>query len=102
TLSSSGIEDGGTYNFTADELVQIQLCIDWLKTKKIQKTINRRASSYGIKHIIERELGTYIASGCFIAAVIHLGIPYKRMGDSFHISVAISSKELHKNDKNIK
>ncbi len=40
--------------FTADELTQIQLCIDWLKVN------NRKINSYSIKHKIEKEIGTYV------------------------------------------
>ena len=75
-------------DFDQDYLDQIQTCIDWLKSKKIGSKINRVSTSYGIKHIIERETNTYVANGCLIAAVIQLGIPYERIPDSPNIFVA--------------
>jgi hypothetical protein len=103
TLTPLGIEGQGTFhldnpNFEADDIKQIETCINWLSAKAIDASINRDVTSYSIKHIIERELNTYIANGCFIAAVIHLGIPYKKKTGSPNVYVAISSDELYKND----
>jgi hypothetical protein len=101
TLTPNGIESSITGDlFDEDYINQIYTCIGWLKTKKTRKTINRKIRSYGIKHIIERELDTYVCNGSFIAAVIHLGIPYKRINNSPNIHVAIGLKELYKNDPN--
>lgn len=100
TLTPNGIEKTITGDkFDAEHLRQIETCIEWLKTKKTQKNINRKAGSYGIKHIIERELKTYVCNGAFIAAVIYLGIPYENAGTP-NIHVAIGIKELYKNDPN--
>ena len=105
TLTPFGIEGSGTLQsnykeFTSDDMNQIQTCIDWLQAKMISSQMNRISTSYGIKHIIERELNTYIANGCFIAAVIQLGIPYEKIPNSPNIHVAISASELYKNDPN--
>jgi hypothetical protein len=98
TLTPNGIEDSFTgVLFDDDYLRHVDICIDWLKTKKTQKSVNKISSSYGIKHEIEREFKTYVCNGAFIAAIIHLGIPYKR-GRTPNIFVAISGKELYKND----
>ena len=100
TLTPNGIESSSCdEQFDADDIKQIETCIGWLKTKKTQKTINRKASSYGIKHIIERELNTYVCNGSFIAAVIHLGIPCE-LANTPNIHVAIGLRELYKNDPN--
>lgn len=77
---------------------QIQTCVDWLQARKTQEEINRSVSSYGIKHIVEKETKKYVANGCFIAAVIHLGIPYERNPGTTNICIAMSTAELHKND----
>ncbi len=101
-LTPFGIEGPRTFKthdkFEGDYLRQIETCIEWLRNKKVQKTMNRQCTSYGIKHIVERELNTYVCNGSFIAAVICLGIPYKKIEDSPNIYVAISLKELYKND----
>ena len=98
TLTPFGIEGPNTFHtddkFESDYLRQIDTCVDWLKTKEITSKMNRKTSSYGIKHIIEGELHTYISNGCFIAAVISLCIPYEKIPDSPNIFVAISYKEL--------
>lgn len=100
TLTPNGIESSITGElFDEDYFHQIETCIGWLKTKKTQKTINSKTGSYGIKHIIERELKTYVCNGALIAAVIHLGIPYK-LANTPNIHVAIGIKELYKNDPN--
>lgn len=103
SLTPFGIEDPNKFDikdqkFDAEKIKQIETCVDWLKSKKLQKNFNKRTSSYGIKHIIEREQNTYIANGCFIAAVIKFGIPYKRKDNSPNIFVPISDNELYKND----
>ena len=100
TLTPNGIEATQTGDsFDEDYIKQIETCIEWLKTKAVDDKINRVFTSYGIKHIIERELKTYVCNGSFIAAVIHLGIPYKRI-NAPNILVAISGNELYKNDPN--
>lgn len=100
TLTPNGIEKSITGDiFDADYINQIDTCINWLKSKKTQKTINRKTGSYGIKHIIERELDTYVSNGSFIAAVIQLGIPYE-LAITPNIHVAIGLRELYKNDPN--
>lgn len=77
----------------AGQLRMFQLCCQWLSLCTIQRSINRRHTSYGLKHCVERYFGTYITNGAFIAAVIYLGIPYKPsyLG-SPNISLGISSK----------
>lgn len=103
TLTPFGIEGAGTFKtngkFEQEDQKQIETCIDWLSTRPVQKTMNRKVTSYSIKHIIERETGTYVANGCFIAAVIHLGIPYERIYDTPNIHVAIGMKQLYRYQK---
>ena len=102
TLTPFGIEGPGTFQttekFDADCMHQIEDCINWLSPKTTQPKINRKVTSYAIKHIIEREMKTYVSNGCLIAAVIHLGIPYKRIAGTPNIHLAIGTKELYKND----
>jgi hypothetical protein len=100
TLTPFGIDRKNTEPFDKDYMKQVAICIKWLKEKKVDTKINRVTTSYGIKHIVERELHTYVSNGAFIAAVIHLGIPYERITDSPNILVTISGDELYKNDPN--
>jgi hypothetical protein len=98
TLTPFGIEGPNTFHtddkFDQDYINQIETCIEWLNSRTVSKKMNRNISSYGIKHILERELHTYVSNGCFIAAVISLGIPYEKIPDSPNIFVSILYKEL--------
>jgi len=42
-----------------------------------RKTISPRWNSYGLKHIVEREIRCYVTNGAFIAAAIFSGFSYK-------------------------
>jgi len=75
------------------ELQMFRLCCKWLSLCGSRKTINMNiGSSYALKHEVERWSGEYITNGAFVAAVIHLGIPFKRYSGSPNIAVALSSR----------
>lgn len=77
-------------------LCQAEACTrvcGWLEDKKKTKTINRRHSSYGLKHIAETEIG-YIGNGAFIAAAIFMGFPYRINNESINPSFGISERSL--------
>jgi hypothetical protein len=77
------------------KLEQFQLCCEWLSQCQPIKTINKKiGGSYSLKHRVERYFNRYVTNGAFIAAVVHLGIPYKTYSDSPNISVALSSRSL--------
>jgi hypothetical protein len=61
---------------------------EWLKRLPSIKTINRSATSYGLKHIVEREVG-YITNGLFIAAAIHAGFKVAIRHDSPNVCLNI-------------
>lgn len=65
----------------------------WLADKARRKTINPRYTSYGLKHLAEKEVG-YITNGAFIAAAIHCGFAYRIHPDSPNPSFGISEKSL--------
>ena len=97
TLTPFGIEGPGTFKsnnpgFGPDDISQIEDCITWLKYKPHTKRINNDISSYGLKHQVESDMGCYVSNGAFIAAVIHLQIPYKRIPQSPNILIAIKRK----------
>jgi hypothetical protein len=66
---------------------------EWLGDKAGTKTINRRHSSYGLKHLAEEEIG-YLTNGAFIAAAIHCGFPYRLVHDSPNVLFGISERSL--------
>lgn len=61
----------------ADLIGQLDTCrkvATWLKQcTKAEARINRKCGSYTWKHIVEKELGTYVSNGAFIAAAIYCG-----------------------------
>jgi len=74
---------------------EFQVCLTWLSLCQVRKTVNPGiGSSYGLKHRVEHWSGRYVTNGAFIAAVIHLGIPFKRYPDSPNIHLALSGKGL--------
>ena len=44
------------------------------------KKINRNRSSYGLKHVVERGIGAYVANGELIAAMLLLGFTHSPDG----------------------
>ncbi|AEH16323.1 hypothetical protein [Shewanella baltica] len=67
--------------------------VSWLKQVEEIKSFNLRRSSYGIKHLAERDIG-YITNGVFIAAAIHSGFKYKINYDSPNVQFNMSEKSL--------
>ena len=49
--------------------------------------INKKHTSYGIKHIIEKELGEYVANGDCIAAFILSGYKYEISGPNAFFNI---------------
>jgi hypothetical protein len=56
-------------------------------------TINKRRTSYGIKHVAEKDIG-YITNGVFIAAGIIAGYPYEIDHSSANVPFGMSEKSL--------
>jgi|GEM_PF-3179260 len=54
----------------------LKACLWIEKNLKRTEKLCTRVSSYGLKHIVEEEIG-YIMNGVFIAAAIHCGFDYK-------------------------
>jgi hypothetical protein len=66
---------------------------EWLADLKPIKTINRRYSSYDLKHLAEPEIG-YVTNGAFIAAAIHCGFTYATLPESLNVYFGISEKTI--------
>ncbi|EMI4157302.1 hypothetical protein V6432_004271 [Vibrio parahaemolyticus] len=65
----------------------------WLKQVEKIKSFNSHRSSYGLKHLAEKEIG-YITNGVFIAAAIHCGFKYKINPNSPNVQFNMSEKSL--------
>ena len=69
---------------------------EWLKNINKIKTINKRRSSYGLKHIVEKRT-TYISNGAFICAAIFMGFKYVIDGPNAFFNMSEKSiKELER------
>jgi hypothetical protein len=55
---------------------------DWLADKPKIKTINQRSNSYGLKHVVEKQIDESVTNGQFIAAAIHCGFKWRREEES--------------------
>ena len=91
----------GDDKFIERDFEEIEYAIKWLKNRTQSKTFNKKFTSYGLKHFVEREYLTYISNGSFIAAVIHLGLSYKKIEDSPNIYIKMNNYEVTKNDERL-
>jgi hypothetical protein len=60
-------------------LAQFMAARGWLRQFRKIKALNRRGTSYGLKHDAEDDIG-YVTNGCFIAAAIAEGFTVRRAG----------------------
>jgi hypothetical protein len=67
---------------------------EWLGRHEKTKTINRRHSSYTLKHLMARQTGKYVTNGVFITAAIHSGFPFKIFPDDPNVCLGISERSL--------
>jgi len=65
----------------------------WLRDRQKQKTFNRTGTSYGWKHVAEREMETYIPNGLFIAAAIEEGFCIQRERGTPNVFLNIARKK---------
>ncbi|MDR0451231.1 MAG: hypothetical protein LBH26_08200 [Treponema sp.] len=64
------------------------------------KAINKRYSSYGLKHLFEKKIG-YLPNGVFIAAMIHSGFRYKIYNKSPNPCFNISNAALTRFERDL-
>jgi hypothetical protein len=68
-------------------LAQFMAARGWLRRFSKIRALNRRGTSYGLKHCAEDDIG-YVTNGVFIAAAITEGFNVRRVGPNawFNIS----------------
>jgi hypothetical protein len=75
-------------------VARVEATVDWLKANvQPTKTINKRHTSYGLKHLAEPDID-YITNGVFIAAGIIAGYPYAIVPGSPNVPFGMSEKSL--------
>src|SRR5665648_753522 len=104
-----GLDSSGFQNFVKEfnsDIFKENKTIDLLRpairkyfTKA--KAIYRGSSSYGIKHVTERHLGTYVSNGEMIYAMHLEGFKIARDGINCYFNVSQSDIRLLKNAKPI-
>jgi hypothetical protein len=91
-------------------LEEIEFCKKWINDNCTKtKTIRTRHTSYGLKHMVEKDSELewcgpyfYVSNGAFIQAAIELGFVYRPVGVNavFNISLKDNSHEGNKRVKN--
>ena len=71
-------------------LAQFVLARGWLSQFTKLRSLNKRGSSYGLKHVAAHDIG-YVTNVVFIAAAIAEGFSVQRIGDSPNAWLNISS-----------
>jgi len=61
-----------------DFLHQVSAALQWLSSDPFRSKLVERRGSYALKHIIERDIGTYISNGATIAAAALSGFEVVR------------------------
>jgi|TARA_R110002124_G_scaffold45705_2_gene137972 hypothetical protein len=88
-------EGFGEYEKPINEF-EIQQAVKWLEeVARDRSTVNRKITSYGWKHIAEKNSERkYISNGAFIFAAIKLGFLVKCIEDGPNAYINISSKSI--------
>lgn len=97
TYSDDPAKDSDLYS---DEFLdEVETCARWLEKQTKIKTVNRKHTSYGYKHSVERwvdsysDVHQYISNGAVIAAAVGLGFDVVRQNPgSPNAAINISEK----------
>lgn len=100
SLTSKGVNDpnGSLANPIVPE--EVIAAIDWLtKSALPAKTFNAKFNSYNVKHRVEAHLrslgdGMYISNGAVIAALLIMGIEYKKCKNSPNVIPKLKSVRI--------
>ena len=77
-----------------DSVDAVTTTVDWLRERvEPIRSINMKHTSYGLKHLAEKDVG-YITNGVFIAAAIVAGYPYKIRFDSPNVCFGMSERSI--------
>ena len=86
---------------TPTSIVEIERLCHWIDGNlSPQKSINRRHTSYGLKHIAEREIG-YITNGQFIVAALLCGYRMMRPPIWYNPAFNFSESSIKRADQRI-
>lgn len=81
-------------NVLRESVDSVSKTVEWLRAKiEPIKTLNTKHTSYGYKHLAEKDVG-YITNGVFIAAAIIVGYPYKIDEGSPNVIFGMSERSV--------
>ena len=72
---------------------QFAAAVRWLQARRPRKTVNPKASSYGIKHIAENSEGRYISNGALIAAALAIGLTVAQIFGTPNARIGVSLED---------
>jgi hypothetical protein len=75
---------------------EIEAATAFLRECTAIKSLNRRRSSYGLKHSAERWAGTYISNGASLMAAHRLGLKIVPLGDGINARLNVSEKSIQR------
>lgn len=72
---------------------------EWVAANlRSQRKVNTHHTSYGLKHVVERATGQYVANGEFIAAALMVGLKHKISENSPNVQFAITEDSIRSVD----
>ena len=80
---------------------EVELVMKWAREGYAQerKTINKRITSYGLKHYVERTMRKYVCNDSFVEAMLKLGFKGRRIENSefyfFNIKTPKDVYDIH-------
>lgn len=82
------------HQYLFDHFNEFEKACEWLKNIEKINSFNHSSTSYGIKHIAERAIKTYISNETIIAAAVYSGFNIKLIEDSPNVLFNMSKKSL--------
>jgi len=78
--------------------VSVHIVNEWAERFQVKpmKTLNRKRTSYGWKHLVEDWAGEYVSNESFIEAMHQLGFNSKPASDTPNFYFNISEAAVHK------
>lgn len=75
---------------------EVDAVIEWKRQGNLflRESVNRKITSYGLKHIVEQDIGKYISNDSFIVAMEQCGFKASKIKDSpnYYFNVILSKR----------
>ena len=81
------------------EQTEIESVKKWVSVGNASKrtTLNRKITSYGLKHIVEKDMGVYISNEALIKALVELGFTPNKIKNSpnYYFNITPNTERKH-------